>query len=381
MNDQAAVSLCRHGASNHAAQRGFSLLEATLAVLVTGILSVVLLPFIRSSAPVPPDRQVQDELDKVHHAVMGYALNRYVLPSTQGWIDPVMLGLSDRKMSVWYAVDSRLVSAGAGLYTPDPNQHMPQYVSSTGQRPSWPTSPAASLLNLCAALSAAARSPQLRVAGVPAAVVVQISPDRNAPPPDLSVLPGSPQAQAQLARGIGLRSIGLGELEAWLRCPEVITRAGSTAQKIVASQDMVQVAQSLARFRELQFQRAQQSLFSDDFQIAIRAGLLANLIADLVSSLIQTKMAVPDAIDGANPTAVIGLANAIIADIVLIGYIGLQIQIVSTIDPGMSKTNSDIASLKNAKAAIVSAQNYVTQLQRMQQDAQIRFQKQIEGEL
>jgi type II secretory pathway pseudopilin PulG len=381
MNDQAAVSLCQHRASNRAAQRGFSLLEAALAVVVTGILSVVLLPFIRSSAPVPPDRQVQDELNEVHQAVIGYALNRYVLPSTQGWIDPVMLGLSDRKMSVWYAVDSRLVSAGAGLYTPDPNQHMPQYVSSTGQRSSWPTNPSASRLNLCAALSAAARSPQLRVAGVPAAFVVQISPDRNTLPPDLSMLPGSPQAQAQFARGIGLRAIGLGEMEGWLRCPEVITRAGSTAQKIVASQGMVQVAQSLARFRELQFQRAQQSLFSDDFQIAIRAGLLANLAADLVSTLIQTTMAVPDAIDGTNPAAVIGLVNVIVADVVLIGYIGLQFQIVSTIDPGMSKTNSDIASLKNAQTAIVSARNYVTQLQKMQQEAQNRLQKQIEGKL
>ncbi|KWE37942.1 hypothetical protein WT49_10285 [Burkholderia territorii] len=348
-------------------------------MVITGILSSVLLPFVRSSAPVSQDRQVQDELDKVHHAIVGYALNRYALPSAQGWIDPATLGLSSPQTAVWYAVDSRLVSAGAGPYTPDPKQHMPQFIGSTGQPSTWPIHGAPSLLNLCAALSAAAQSPQLRVAGVSAAFVTQISPDRNVPPPDLSVLPGSPQAQAQVARGVGIRSVGLGELSARLGCPALIGRAGSTAQKIVASQDMVQVAQSLVHFRKLQLQRAQQSLFSDDFQIAIRAGLLANLAADMVSSVIQTMLAIPDAIDGTDPGAVIGLANAIIGDIVLIGYIGLQFQILSTIDPGMSKANSDMASIQNAQNAIGSAQNYVTQLQQMQQSAQNRFQGLIEG--
>ncbi|WP_155644313.1 type II secretion system protein [Burkholderia territorii] len=381
MTNQATVGTRKHPPGRRAAQKGFSLLEATLAVVITGILSSVLLPFVRSSAPESQDKQVQGELDKIHHAVLGYALNRYALPAGQGWIDPATLGLPDTKMAVWYAADSRLASAGAGPYTPDPNQHIPQFIGSTGQPSTWPTYSAPSPLNLCAALSAAAQSPQLRVAGVPVAFVMQISPDRNTPPPDFSVLPGSPQAQAQVARGIGMRSVGLGELAARLRCPGLIVRAGSTAQKIVSGQDMVQVAQSLVHFRELQLKRAQQSLFSDDFQIAIRAGLLANLATDLASSVEHTWVSIPDAIDGTNPMAVIALINAIARNAVLIGYIGLQFQILSTLDPGMSKAHSDMASIQSAQAAIGSAQDYVTQLQQMQQSTQSRFRELLSGTL
>ncbi|KWE30616.1 hypothetical protein WT49_23780 [Burkholderia territorii] len=144
---------------------------------------------------------------------------------------------------------------------------------------------------------------------------------------------------------------------------------------------MVQVAQSLVHFRELQLKRAQQSLFSDDFQIAIRAGLLANLATDLASSVEHTWVSIPDAIDGTNPMAVIALINAIARNAVLIGYIGLQFQILSTLDPGMSKAHSDMASIQSAQAAIGSAQDYVTQLQQMQQSTQSRFRELLSGTL
>lgn len=352
---------------------GASLLEMALVVATTGLLASILISVLRPSASDTFDADAHTRLDTMHRSIVGYALTHSALPAGQGWLDSAELGLPSN-VSAWYRADTRLMPGALSLYTPDPNHHMPQYVSANGQPIAWQPSQAQSGLNLCATLLAAQQTPQIRVGGIPVAFVMQVSPNRDAPAPDLSVLPGSAQAQALAAKGIRLRAVGFGEMMTDLHCPGSLIHAGSVAKSIVSASDMVRISQSIEKFRQLKYARALQSVFTDDFQIAIRALLMANLTADLVSTTGQIVDATPTSLDALSPPGVIQLISAIGADAVLVGFFAIQLEILSTIDPGMDKENSDQANLRSAEVAIGTAQAYTQQLRQLlgSQEAQYR---------
>ncbi|KWN22013.1 hypothetical protein WT83_04905 [Burkholderia territorii] len=335
-----------------------------LVVATTGLLASILIGVLRPSASGTSDADAQTRLDTVHHSIVGYALTHFALPAGQGWLDSAELGLPSN-VSAWYRADTRLMPGALSLYTPDPNHHVPQYVGANGQPVDWPLTPAQSGLNFCATLLAAQQTPQIRVAGIPVALVMQVSSNRDAPEPDLSVLPGSAQAQALAAKGIRLRAVGFGEMMTYLHCPVSLIHAGSVAKSIVSASDMGQISRIIERFRRLKYARAWQTVFTDDFQIFIRALLMANIVADLVSTTGQIKAATPTTLDAVNVPGMIQLIGAIGADAVLMGFLAIQLEIVSTIDPGMNKENSDLASLRSAEAAIGTAQTYTQQLQQL----------------
>ncbi|WP_157377795.1 hypothetical protein [Burkholderia ubonensis] len=344
-----------------------------LVVATTGLLASILISVLRPSASDTFDADAHTRLDTMHRSIVGYALTHSALPAGQGWLDSAELGLPSN-VSAWYRADTRLMPGALSLYTPDPNHHMPQYVSANGQPIAWQPSQAQSGLNLCATLLAAQQTPQIRVGGIPVAFVMQVSPNRDAPAPDLSVLPGSAQAQALAAKGIRLRAVGFGEMMTDLHCPGSLIHAGSVAKSIVSASDMVRISQSIEKFRQLKYARALQSVFTDDFQIAIRALLMANLTADLVSTTGQIVDATPTSLDALSPPGVIQLISAIGADAVLVGFFAIQLEILSTIDPGMDKENSDQANLRSAEVAIGTAQAYTQQLRQLlgSQEAQYR---------
>lgn len=368
-----------------ALQRGVTLLEMAVVLAITGVLAGALI-WVLFSRPQGSAAGSTD-LTTVDNAIVGYALTHHALPPN-GWLDPATIGLPPGR-PVWYLGDPGL-EASAPAYTPDPAGHAPQFTGADGTTISWQALRAAlpangtqsvtGMLDFCAILLRVQQSPQLTVAGIPAAFVIGSVRARNAAPPDVTaLLPGTPQAQMLATQGSQVRAAGVGELLARLHCPLRLASAGGAAKAVIAAQNLTQVAQSLQAFRQLKYQKALYSQFSDDFQIGIRAGLITNLSADMVSSTIQFKAAIPDSLDALDPPTVAQLLVLTGLEVVLMESQTLQFEILSTIDPGMSQQNSDAASVQAASNALASAGRYVGQLQQLQQSRQNHYQTVIQG--
>ncbi|KWN14714.1 hypothetical protein WT83_16640 [Burkholderia territorii] len=367
-------------------ERGATLLETAVVLVITGVLAGALL---RVMLPAP-NTTSESDVESVENAIVGYALTHQVLPPN-GWLNLTKVGLLPAGAPIWYAGDTRL-GATAVTYTPDPYQHNSFTTTADGAAATWQTLrdsiPGASnssptgLLDFCATLLQAQQSPQLTVGGIPVAFVVQTSKTANVPPPDPAVLPGSPEAQQLAARGTLVQGVGFGELIARLHCPAKLAAAGSAAKAVVVAQDLATVAQAQQQFRDLKYHRAQYSQFRDDFQIGIRAGLLADLTADLASTNLQLRLVVksmtePDKV--IQPWNIATLANVAVSDAVILEYGALMLQIVSSVNPPTDLQISDASAVQHAADDVVAAGEYVQQLRQLQQNRQNRYLTVIKG--
>lgn len=359
-----------------ARQRGVTLLEMAIVIAILGVLAGAMILVVRPLSPSSTEGDADNAIATVQNAMIAYALTHQSLPpptSNGGWLDPATIGLP-AGMAIWYAADSRLATLST-IYTPDPHQRVPNVTGADTRPLSWQSNfPASPYLNFCATLQSALQFPQIEVGGVPAAFLIQISKTRNVPAPSPSLLPGSAQAQQLAMQGIRLQAVGMGELFARLHCPSQLAGAGSAAKAVIAAQDMTQVAQTLERFRQLQVLQAQASQFSDRFAMALRALTLANQTADATSATMQLALTPPGMLDATNPIAVAELLGQ------MGGYIGFAQSVALGIQSMFNiNLQSDADGIQSANAAVVSAQNYVKQLKKLQQGRQDQYQTWVQG--
>ncbi|MCA7955590.1 hypothetical protein LGM43_35635 [Burkholderia seminalis] len=344
-----------------------TLIETAVALAVSGLLAGILMWVL---TPVSPVASATD-IESIINAIVGYALSNQSLPPA-GWLNPSTVGLPNGN-PIWYTADKRLQGKGTA-YTPDPYQHVPQFIGANGQSVTWQSLGQSSLLNFCQRLIDAQQAPQLMLGGIPVAFEVQLGHKTSAAPPGSALLPGSQQAQQQISQGTQVYGVGLGELLSRLSCPAKLANAGSAAKSILDAQDMTQVGQSLLQFDQLKYQNAQYSQLSDDLQEAIRAWLAADLVADIGSTTVQLIMGVPSAVETPNFASLSALAVAMNANGIMLSYLSVAFQMIAHIKPG-----DDTASIQSAQNAMMSAGRYVAQFQQLQQGRQNHYQAVLQG--
>ncbi|MEK7885715.1 hypothetical protein AAB992_01205 [Burkholderia contaminans] len=326
-------------------QRGFTILELTLALITFGTLISVIVTLLNASTnPASATGQTAAEatLMEADRSVVGFALANFVFPSPVGaapvdinGLIPGQLSANDVGMATspkaWYWVDSRLLDPSP--YTPDPDN------LTQGNLPSRQIF---SLVDLCGALKTVQQSPNGFIQGVPVAVVLAtLSSGAGATVPATLPLPGSSAALQLATQGFSVSALGASELLERLHCPRALGAVSASMRSVAIATDLQTWATDLGNFRNLQLASDQQSDFSTNLRLGLAIATLSVLGADMISTTVQTAMSLPDARSLVSSAEA---ANNIVGIGVLAANIATTIYQLVTIEAQLSALPSSVAS-------------------------------------
>lgn len=298
------------------AQRGFSLLELALVLLVMGAVGLVAWRLVPMLVQTADGNATDRQLHQAEQAVLGFALANGRLPcpdsdgdgtencgSHAGQLPLRTLGLS-------FSVPVRY--AAAPVLT----------VAQLRYLPPMPGAPArtAGLLDLCVALRDAQRS------GLPASaqalgmdIAFGVAAPRQGRPVQVPSrqfpAPGDPAAREQA------RTPGLPVTFARLGCPGRLAQADALAQRVLAAEQAVPVAAAAVDFQQLAvavrdanlvMALAKEAIAAADLTVAVAAGVTGTVLT------VQTAGSVAPAVAAAAAAVVAGTANLVLATITLV---------------------------------------------------------------
>ncbi|WP_155623935.1 type II secretion system protein [Burkholderia territorii] len=338
-------------------QRGFTILELTLALITFGTLISVIVTLLNASTnPVSTTGQTAAEatLTEADRSVVGFALANFVFPSPVGaapieinGLVPGQLPANDVDMATspkaWYWIDSRLLDPSP--YTPDPDN------LTQGNLPSRQIF---GLVDLCGALKTVQQSPNGSIQGVPVAMVLAtLSPGGGATVPATLPLPGSSAALQLAAQGFSVSAMGPGELLEKLHCPRMLSAVSANMRSIAIATDLQAWAADLMNYRTVQLASDQQSDFSTNLRLGLAIATLSVLGADMISTTVQTAMSLPDA---RSLVSAAEAANAIVG-------IGVLAANIATVSDQIVKIEAQLSALPSGVASDQLAVNAASAVQ------------------
>ena len=309
-----------------ALQRGYSLIEMTIALLVTSAIMSVLVVLMHSAttlstgdvASANAQAAVIASLGSTKDALVGYSLASFSFPLpdpasgltvgsfASGQVPADKLGLPEAPR-VYYAIDPRLLSSGNYVQDPDgvTQGNLPTRVS-----PGMP--------DLCEALANVQRAPTVTVNNVPVALVLAAAGNGAQLAINGVPLPDSPAGLQLAGQGVQLAEFGAAELAGAINCPRYAGRLAAAAVSVAAAGDMNQWSSLLVQFRNLQSAEAQQALFSLAMKLALTLTTIAILGTDASSTEIEIALSEPDL---RQPTAAANYALQYVGLEILLGYL------------------------------------------------------------
>lgn len=265
-------------------QRGWSLVELAVALVITALLMVLLVTLLPLGNQVLDHDRQQRELAQAEQALLGFARAHAQMPAadsdgdgrandgaSDGWLPVQDLGLSPR-MRVRYQVQPHLVLPPADLFRPLVS---PDFASQLGT--------SANGLDLCMRLLLDQRG-NVPMAGLnmPVSFYLAHSGGRGH---DLARGAETWDPAAQALPGDGTSAVltsaaGPGEFSARLDCPDLLARTQGSAQAALASYSAMRMTDFNNQFRQFDVKIAELTLDQAQTGLAFAAVGLAMAIAD-----------------------------------------------------------------------------------------------------
>ena len=328
-----------------ARQRGWSLVELAVVLLVLALLSVTVVRIVPVTRQVAEGDRVQRDMTLAEEALLGHARARNRLPMADadgdgkedagaqtGWLPVRTLGLPS-SLRLKYQLASALSA------TPS-NRFQPAYPPATGA----PTAPVnINGLDYCWLLARQQGAPASPMPGLgmPAAFALAhpgpAGHDHDSAQP--FVLPGSDQPGAKPHM---VRAVGIGELSARLACPDRVARVQGAARAALVAYDLRRIAGEYERFRDFDVDTAELTL--SNAEVGVLFGSL-----DIAFAVVDEVLAIAQIAAGWPPDA------AAIA-------IGVAEQIVAATAFAAATANLALAAmdLESAKEGLVAAKDNLT---------------------
>jgi prepilin-type N-terminal cleavage/methylation domain-containing protein len=263
-------------------QRGFSLVEIAVALLIAGLVSAAVFTLIPIGGQVLKADHDERLLAQAEQALLGHARAKLRLPaadsdgdgrpdpgSTSGWLPVRELGLPG-DARILYSAHAALLAAPGNVYAP----HL------AGTEVSSPTNG----LDLCLHLQQVqANGTPLAGLSMPAAYALGMPNERGQVGDAQAAaralaLPGAAPVAGSLP-GLTLAA-GVGELSSRLACADRLGRAQGAAQSAAAAYSIAEVAQFNYRFRKFDVRTNEALLKAAETGVAAAAASLAFAIFD-----------------------------------------------------------------------------------------------------
>lgn len=330
---------------NRMRQRGFTILEMSVALITFGLLIstvVMLLNASTNTTSVTGQASTDGTLAEADRSVVGYALGHFVFPQpvanapidigslVAGQLAANAAGVATTPKT-WYWVDARLLDPSS--YQPDPDN------LTQGRLPARPTP---SLVDLCNALKTVQQSPNAWVGNVPvAAVLATAGSGGSVAFPSALPLPGSSAALQLSTQGLSVSALGASELIGRLRCPYTLGAATSSMRAVAIATDLQAWAGDMVNFRGLELASDQQTDFSTKLRLDLTIATLSTLSADLLSSTVQAGIA---AVTAKSLVSAAEAANSLVGISVLVGYIGITAAQLASIQTTLENAPSNVTA-------------------------------------
>ena len=233
-------------------QRGWTLLELAVVLVIAALLAVVALPLLPLGTRLSEEQLAEQRLLEAQDALLGFARAQLRLPSADADGD----GKEDAG-----AASGRLPYKTLGIFSSSPmgymvNSTLSQNADAALYNPTLPpgtgvpNTPLRNGLDLCVRLDALQRG-NTDLAGTSVAAAYLLShrlPDQGGATADLLVgaLPGDPSTLNPSLSYVGQ---GVGELSTRLACPDRLRRAFSAAQAADAAHSGLMLSEQNARIR------------------------------------------------------------------------------------------------------------------------------------
>lgn len=327
--------------------RGFSLLELAVVLVITALITAVALTFIPLGKQVLGHDADQQQLAQAEQTMLGHMRGKLRLPAadtdgdgkadagaTAGWLPVRDLGMS-AKLRILYQVQPALLTPPADLFVP---QLAGAYAGTA--------SPIPNALDLCLKLfDLQATAPVLPGLGSSAAYALGTrggSPLEGTPAAAATALrlPGSSGADAAMA----VQAAGFGELASRLSCSDRVARAQGAAQSALAAHSVMEVTHYTARFRKFDVRTAQIVIVQAETGLASAITGLAFAIFDEAIAIVLTAAGWPPA----GLAIAIGIGENVTA-LASIGYAGFSV------DSAKRDLEGAKQGLEDAKAALAYA--------------------------
>lgn len=281
-------------------QAGFSLLELSIGLGATAVVGLLLWGILPRQQQVQDAAQVQQQMNEVEAAVLGFAQRQFRLPcpaadeqgrescggATRGRLPWRDLGLGSGLATLTYGVGTTtLVQATAGFVPtlpPSPSGYTPTGYSAVGL---------VNGLDLCQALRGLVASGGGASIGGAAYAWAVAHPGRNGQFDGANTagfdLPGKPQSVAPVYDDT-VAAHAPAELAARLGCAQRLSHAQGAARAAYASYDMWRLTDEFSQFRAFAHQVRQTNVTYAGVNLAFAVVDIANAVATGLTALAMT---------------------------------------------------------------------------------------------
>ncbi|WP_313173545.1 type II secretion system protein [Stenotrophomonas sp.] len=273
------------------AQRGFSLVEMAIALVIAGLISAVVFALIPAGTQVLKADNDEQRMAQAEHALLGYLRANLKLPAadtdgdgranpgqTAGWLPVRDLGLSS---------DTRILYQVQADLLPTLGSHFsPRIPDGTATNPTSPINGLDLCLRLMDLQKTAPKLPGIEFAAAYALAINNHRADVGADVGSAAIafhLPGLPDNAHRLTQ-----AAGIGELSSRLSCSDRVGRAQGAAQSAAAAYSTARVAEFNARFRKFDERTARALKAATDAGMAAAGAALAFAIFDETIAAVMT---------------------------------------------------------------------------------------------